>query len=561
MATRLQKKLAGEASEYQGDSSDSEQTPETRETLKYKIELRKLELEDKQRESEDKQREREREDKQREREDKQREREWEEKRWEMEQEKELKRMQLEKDKEIELKRLELEIEKLALSQPHIINQEGNGRTEASDLLLKRFPKFNKDDDVEMQRTELAPLLKMPLCPGDSWCLIDYKWFKKWQRYVGFERWDLYYAGKPDYYPGPIDNAKLFEDSETQTLKKYCMDKVDYEVIPIEAWNKLVNWYGCTEGQRPIERKVVEYGEYFKYCRVEVYPSELKPSQNNDSTDHISSYFDPAENSAKDGGIVNLQKKLSESQLEIHCVAEVNESPVAEIPVQHRGDTGREQAVVMGDLEVPAIDEDDLLEHSKEMNVGIRSQKLEEDGSCSGQTLQSSTTKGRSLDASSQSSTDSICSVVTSLVTAITEHGQQVWPEENLPQENTKFNPVKLLCAGEPKGPVETWKEDRAVTGTSKNTIVRGKKMDILSLWVIANRSEPRNKRRLVCNGVSSEDHYATEIGTFNHQQLTFNILQKCLDYVSQDFLNDSWKFRKKTFWDRESSLCCWEGRV
>uniref|UniRef100_A0A803SZK8 CCHC-type domain-containing protein n=1 Tax=Anolis carolinensis TaxID=28377 RepID=A0A803SZK8_ANOCA len=148
MATRLQKKLAGEASEYQGDSSDSEQTPETRETLKYKIELRKLELEDKQREREreDKQREIEREDKQREREDKQREREWEEKRWE--QEKELKIMQLEKDKEIELRRLELEKEKLALSQPHIINQEGNGRTEASDLLLKRFPKFNKDDDVE-----------------------------------------------------------------------------------------------------------------------------------------------------------------------------------------------------------------------------------------------------------------------------------------------------------------------------------------------------------------------------------------------------------------------------
>nr|XP_008106012.1 PREDICTED: uncharacterized protein LOC103278402 [Anolis carolinensis] len=465
----------------------------------------------------------------------------------MEQEKELKRMQLEKDKEIELKRLELEIEKLALSQPHIINQEGNGRTEASDLLLKRFSKFNKDDDVEMQRIELAPLLKMSLCPGDSWCLIDYKWFKKWQRYVGFESWDLYYAGKPDHYPGPIDNMKLFEDSETQTLKKYRMDKVDYEVIPIEAWNKLVNWYGCTEGQRPIERKVVEYGKYFKYCRVEVYPSELKPSQNNDSTDHISSYFDPVEDSAEDGGIVNLQKKLSESQLETHCVAEVNESPVAEIPVQHRGDTGIEQAEVMGDLEVPAIDEDDLLEHSKEMNVGIRSQKLEEDGSCSGQTLQSSTTKGRSLDASSQSSTDSICSVVTALVTTSTEHGQQVWPEENLPQENTKFNPVKLLCAGEPKGPVETWKEDRAVTGTSKNTIVRGKKMDILSLWVIANRSEPRNKRRLVCNGVSSEDHYATEIGTFNHQQLTFNILQKCLDNVSQDFLNDSWKFLKRLF--------------
>uniref|UniRef100_H9GTI6 ubiquitinyl hydrolase 1 n=1 Tax=Anolis carolinensis TaxID=28377 RepID=H9GTI6_ANOCA len=108
-------------------------------------------------------------------------------------------------------------------------------------------------DVEMQRIELTPLVKMPLCPGDSWCLIDFKWFMKWKRY-------------PDNYPGTIDNAKLFAGSETQTLKKYCMNKVDYELIPIADWNKLVNWYGFIEGQRPIDRKVVEYEEYLKYCK-------------------------------------------------------------------------------------------------------------------------------------------------------------------------------------------------------------------------------------------------------------------------------------------------------
>nr|XP_008121305.1 PREDICTED: uncharacterized protein LOC103281469 [Anolis carolinensis] len=437
----------------------------------------------------------------------------------------LEKMKLEK--EIELRKLEIEWErqKLTLSQPSVVAQPGT----PSDLALKRFSKYTKED-VEMQRIELAPLLKKPLCPGDSWCLIDYKWFKKWQRYVGFESWDLYYAGKPDYYPGPIDNAKLFEDSETQTLKKYRMDKVDYEVIPVEAWNKLVNWYGCIERQRPIERKVVEYGEYFKYCRVEIYPSESKPSQNNDSVNLVRSQFKPVEDSAKDGGIVNLQNKLSESQLETHCVAEVNESPVAEIPVQHRGDTGIEQAEVMQDLEVPAIDEDDLLEHSKEMNVDIRSQKLEEDDSCSGQTLQSSTTKGRSLDASSQSSTDSICSVVTSVVITSTEHGQQVWPEENLPQENTRFGQFELLCAGEPKGPTNT-----------------PKKMDILSLWSIAKRREPRDRQRLFFNGENSEDFNAAEIGSFNYHQFTFDVLQKYMNYVSQDFLNDSWKFRKRHF--------------
>nr|XP_016846287.1 PREDICTED: uncharacterized protein LOC107982337 [Anolis carolinensis] len=418
----------------------------------------------------------------------------------------------------------------------------------------------------MQRTELAPLLKMPLCPGDSWCLIDYKWFKKWQRYVGFESWDLYYAGKPDYYPGPIDNTKLFADSETQTLKRYCIEGVDYEVIPIEAWNKLVNWYGCTEGQRPIERKVVEYGEYFKYCRVEVYPSELKLCQNDNSTDLVSSQLKQAEDYAKDGGIVNLQGKLSESQLEIHYVAEVNESPVAEIPVQCHSDTGVEQAEVMENLEVPVTDENDLVEHCGKVNVVIKKSNglksdcaitkdlPEKDGDSKllganrkNNVVPSEDGKEEEVLREFWEKTDSIYSIVTALVTTSIEHGQQVWPEENLPQENTKFNPVKLLCAGEPKGPVETWKEDRAVTGTSKNTIVRGKKMDILSLWVIANRSESRSKRRVFFNGESSEDFNAAEIGSFNYHQFTFKILQKCLDNVSQNFLNDSWKFRKRLF--------------
>ncbi|XP_062825522.1 ubiquitin carboxyl-terminal hydrolase 4-like [Anolis carolinensis] len=253
--------------------------------------------------------------------------------------------------------IEWERQKLTLSQPSLVTQPGT----PSDLALKRFSKYTKED-VEIQRIELAPLLKMPLCPGDSMCLIDYKWFMKWKRYVGFESWDLYYAGKPDHYPGPIDNSKLFEDSETQTLKKYRMNRVDYEVIPIAAWNKLVSWYGCIEGQRPIERKVVEHGKYFKHCEVEVYPSELKLCQNDDSTDLVSSQFKQAEDSAEDGEIIDPQEKLSGSQLEIHCVAEVNESPVAKIPVQRCNDAGVGQAEVMENLEVPVTDENDLLEH-------------------------------------------------------------------------------------------------------------------------------------------------------------------------------------------------------
>uniref|UniRef100_G1KHK7 Ubiquitin carboxyl-terminal hydrolase n=1 Tax=Anolis carolinensis TaxID=28377 RepID=G1KHK7_ANOCA len=77
-------------------------------------------------------------------------------------------------------------------------------------------------DAGTQRTELTPLLGAPLCPGES-C-----------------RW-------------PPNGLAL--DSETQTLKEHLIDELDYVLVPTEAWNKLVNWYGCIEGQKPILRKV------------------------------------------------------------------------------------------------------------------------------------------------------------------------------------------------------------------------------------------------------------------------------------------------------------------
>lgn len=45
------------------------------------------------------------------------------------------------------------------------------------------------------------------------------------------------------------------DQETQVLKEHLIDELDYVLMPTEAWNNLVSWYGCLEGQRPIVRKV------------------------------------------------------------------------------------------------------------------------------------------------------------------------------------------------------------------------------------------------------------------------------------------------------------------
>lgn len=47
----------------------------------------------------------------------------------------------------------------------------------------------------------------------------------------------------------------FSDTESQTLKEHLIDELDYVLVPAEAWNKLLTWYGCVEGQQPIVRKV------------------------------------------------------------------------------------------------------------------------------------------------------------------------------------------------------------------------------------------------------------------------------------------------------------------
>lgn len=179
-------------------------------------------------------------------------------------------------------------------------------------------------------------------------LVESRWFKQWKKYVGFDSWDMFGAGDPNLFPGPVDNAGLFPgpidnsglfggeccgqrgrrsgsaaelpraafafeagrwrghaaappctrgdwpgsacprsagvswcpgstyvglekktcclmpcslpsvsllDPESQSLKEHLIDELDYVLVPTEAWNKLVAWYGCIDGQQPIVRKV------------------------------------------------------------------------------------------------------------------------------------------------------------------------------------------------------------------------------------------------------------------------------------------------------------------
>ncbi|KAF4023911.1 hypothetical protein G4228_015832 [Cervus hanglu yarkandensis] len=154
--------------------------------------------------------------------------------------------------------------------------------------------YRERPDAETQKSELGALMRTTLQRGAQWYLIDSRWFKQWKKYVGFDSWDMYNVGEHNLYPGPIDNSGLFSDPESQTLKEHLIDELDYVLVPAEAWNKLLNWYGCVEGQQPIVRKVVEHGLFVKHCKVEVYLLELKLCENSDPTNVLSCHFSKAD---------------------------------------------------------------------------------------------------------------------------------------------------------------------------------------------------------------------------------------------------------------------------
>uniref|UniRef100_A0A669BTR4 Ubiquitin carboxyl-terminal hydrolase n=1 Tax=Oreochromis niloticus TaxID=8128 RepID=A0A669BTR4_ORENI len=169
-------------------------------------------------------------------------------------------------------------------------ESGNAADSDSEPVAAQIP----TPSTESQKQTIGSLLKTSLKKGDEWYLIDSRWFKQWKKYVGFDSWDMYNVGERSLYPGPIDNSGLFSDQETQALKEHLIDELDYVLVPTEAWNKLVSWYGCLEGQRPIVRKVVEHGMFVKHCKVEVYLLELNLCENDNMDNVVTRHFSKAD---------------------------------------------------------------------------------------------------------------------------------------------------------------------------------------------------------------------------------------------------------------------------
>lgn len=96
----------------------------------------------------------------------------------------------------------------------------------------------------------------------------------------------------------FDCILLTDDDPNWTLKEHLIDELYYYLVPEEAWNKLVLWYGIVENQPPIARKVVEYGMYVKHCKVEVYLIEFKLCENSSMDNIVMRQFSKADTLGK-----------------------------------------------------------------------------------------------------------------------------------------------------------------------------------------------------------------------------------------------------------------------
>ncbi|XP_065845344.1 ubiquitin carboxyl-terminal hydrolase 15-like [Oscarella lobularis] len=150
--------------------------------------------------------------------------------------------------------------------------------------------FNIDDQFETIRNAVN---RAEMREGDTWYIVDSRWFKQWKRYVGWDTWDQSSKGNESAMPGPIDNSNLL--TESGSLKQHLTETFDFVLLSEIAWKHLVSWFGVVDGQSPIERTVIQQGLYVKSLKVEVYLTEVKLNvYGRDKKDEVKATFSRAE---------------------------------------------------------------------------------------------------------------------------------------------------------------------------------------------------------------------------------------------------------------------------
>ncbi|KAI8972314.1 hypothetical protein BDB01DRAFT_730209 [Pilobolus umbonatus] len=124
-------------------------------------------------------------------------------------------------------------------------------SETETTSAKRARESSIEEDPKDQINIISQIVKKQEPKDDvEWVLMDGKWYKSWQHYCHRMNSTMPTVRSiaEKTRPKKIDNSSLVSNGH---LVEHLKDEVDVFAIPDEAYNKLVEWYGCDSD--PIKR--------------------------------------------------------------------------------------------------------------------------------------------------------------------------------------------------------------------------------------------------------------------------------------------------------------------
>ncbi|KAK4049142.1 hypothetical protein OIV83_004340 [Microbotryomycetes sp. JL201] len=156
--------------------------------------------------------------------------------------------------------------------------QGTDTNDPSTMTYPCGPTRSPPEDGQTQLQiilELKQAQEREMVSGDEFMLVSRNWFRKWQTAcMGVGSSSSKDDGAVDLtldQLGPIDNADLLE-ADGHALKPALQIGQHVEILPPQAWEMLVDWYGVQ--QAPIKRSVVAHGGSGSEM-VEFYPPVFK----------------------------------------------------------------------------------------------------------------------------------------------------------------------------------------------------------------------------------------------------------------------------------------------
>lgn len=146
------------------------------------------------------------------------------------------------------------------------------------------------DEERIMIKDIALAAQANIKEGDTFFLINQRWWQHWTEYVNQDQTNTSYDGSSlsehcDLAnssalkrPPGIDNSDLIDDTVSEDsgtgidIHDNLLEGRDYILLPQKVWNQLVGWYG---GGPTLARKVISSGLSQTELAVEVYALQLQ----------------------------------------------------------------------------------------------------------------------------------------------------------------------------------------------------------------------------------------------------------------------------------------------